>query len=145
MQPWHFLIRALHVASMAAFFGGIAVLDLRLMGLRTALTLRGLSEHVLPALWWTFGLACMTGVALFLYDPLHVGSHAYFSLKLAFIILGLVNAAAFHQLSFVTALATDSVLPAHAKMAGGLSLALWTLVLIMASLNVEGPPKVLLQ
>ena len=36
LQPYHFIIRAVHVLAMAAFFGGIVVLDLRLMGLRAA-------------------------------------------------------------------------------------------------------------
>jgi len=53
--------------------------------------LRGFAEHTIPWLYLTFGISFATGVALFLYDPLHVGSHAYFTLKLLFILLGLVT------------------------------------------------------
>jgi hypothetical protein len=44
----------------------------------------------------SFGVGVVSGVALFLYDPLHVGAHAYFTAKLALIGLGLANAAIFH-------------------------------------------------
>jgi hypothetical protein len=37
---------------------------------------------MLPWLYTTLGIAIITGFALFFYDPVHVGSHAYFTLKL---------------------------------------------------------------
>lgn len=144
MQPYHYLIRALHVLSLAAFFGGIGLLDLRLMGVRAAAPLRGFADHTIPWLYGTFAVTAATGVLLFLYDPLHVGSHAYFTLKLLFILFGLVNAGMFHRLGLTEALAAETGLPLRAKIAGSFSLACWILVMIFASLNVEGPPKVLL-
>jgi hypothetical protein len=56
VQPYHYLIRAAHVTSMAGFFGGIATLDLRLMGWRQTLPLQPLAELVLPWLYVTFGI-----------------------------------------------------------------------------------------
>jgi hypothetical protein len=144
LQPYHFVIRAVHVLAVAAFFGGIVVLDLRLMGLRAAAPLRGFAEHTIPWLYLTFGISLVTGVALFLYDPLHVGSHAYFTLKLLFILLGLVNALAFHRWALGGALKAETTMPRSAKVGGAISLGLWILVMLAASLNVEGPPKVLL-
>ena len=66
LQPYHYLVRVTHVASMAAFFGGIALLDLRLMGWRRAVPLRPLADQALPWLYATFGVTIVTGVALFL-------------------------------------------------------------------------------
>lgn len=144
LQPFHFLIRSLHVLSMAAFFGGIGLLDLRLMGVRPTVPLRSFTEHTLPWLYATFAVSALTGAALFLYDPVHAGSHAYFTLKLLFIALGLLNAAVFHRSGLAKALVADQPLPRGAKLAGALSLACWVVVMVTASLNVEGPPKVLL-
>jgi dipeptide/tripeptide permease len=86
---------------------------------------------------------------LFFYDPVHVGSHAYFSLKLLLTLLGLVNAALFRRSAHFAAFAPDapaSAKPsAHVRFAGAVSLALWTGVVVCACLNVEAAPKVLLR
>lgn len=144
MQPYHFIIRATHVLSVGAFFGGIVLLDLRLMGVRTVAPLQGFVEHTIPWLYLTFAIAFVTGGALFLYDPLHVGSHAYFTLKLLFMVLGLVNALVFHRWMLADALKASIEMPRSAKLGGAISLVLWALVMLAASLNVEGAPKVLL-
>ncbi|HEX4196088.1 MAG TPA: hypothetical protein VHZ26_01470 [Caulobacteraceae bacterium] len=144
LQPWHFIIRAVHVLSVAAFFGGIVVLDLRLMGVRATAPLQGFVQLIIPWLYGTFAVALVTGVALFLYDPVHVGSHAYFTLKLLFLALGVINAMAFHQWAMRGALNAEAKMPRRARIGGAISLILWVLVMLAASLNVEGTPKVLL-
>jgi hypothetical protein len=144
LQPYHFVIRAVHVLTMGAFFGGIVLLDLRLMGVRAAAPLLGFVQHTIPWLYVTFAITVLTGIGLFLYDPVNVGSHAYFTLKLLFIFLGLVNALAFHRWALADALKAEIKMPRSAKVGGAISLALWVLVMLAASLNVEGPPKVLL-
>lgn len=145
LQPYHYLIRLTHIVSMAAFFGGIVLLDLRLVGWRRSLALKPFAEQVLPWLHASFPVTVLTGLTLFLYDPVHVGSHAYFAPKLALIVLGLINAFLFHRTSYLEALATDGRLPARARIAGIVSLAIWTAVLVCSSMNVEGVPKVLLR
>jgi hypothetical protein len=135
VQPWHYLVRMAHILSMAAFFGGIGLLDLRLMGVRPAVSLRPLAEHVLPWVHTSFGIAIASGVVLFLYDPVHVGSHAYFTPKLVLVALGLTNAALFHKTVYVRSLATEGRMPLAARAAGAISLALWIGVVVCASLN----------
>src|SRR5260370_21435278 len=93
---------------MAEFSGGIAALDLRLMGWRAKLPLQPFADLVLPWLYVTFGIALVSGVALFFYDPVHVGSHAYFSLKLLLTLLGLVNAALFRRSAYFAAFAPEA-------------------------------------
>src|SRR5580704_9584679 len=56
MQPWHYLIRILHVMSISAFFGGIVLLDLRLIGLRAVAPLQGFVQHIIPWLYVTFAV-----------------------------------------------------------------------------------------
>ena len=144
LQPFHHLVRLGHLMAMAGFYGAIGLLDLRLMGWNDATPLRPFARHVLPLLYGLFAIAVATGVALFLYDPVKVGSHAYFALKLVLIVLGLANAGIFHRLGYGSALAAR-VMPRHARLAGAVSLALWTAVIICACLNVEAAPKILLR
>lgn len=145
VQPYHYLVRVAHVMSMGAFFGGIGLLDFRLMGWRGTVPLRAFAEHVLPWLWATFAVAVLTGVALFLYDPVHVGAHAFWAPKLLAIALGLVNAALFHRAGYVAALAAERRTPFSARAAGLVSLACWTAAVVFACLNTEAAPKLLLR
>lgn len=148
LQPYHYLVRAMHVLSMAGFFGGIAALDLRMLGLRAKVPLAAVAELVMPWLYVTFAIALASGFALFFYDPVHVGSHAYFTLKLVLTLLGLVNAILFRRSSKFTELGarqSDSAPAARVRLAGAVSLMLWTGVVICACLNVEAAPKVLLR
>jgi hypothetical protein len=145
IQPWHYLIRVAHIVSMGAFFGGIVFLDLRLMGLKSRVTIRNLSEQFLLWIYIFFGITVVTGIPLFLYDPVHVGSHAYFTPKLILLVLGLANAALFNRLVGAKLAPDDSITPWPARVAGTLSALLWTGVIICSSMNVEGVPKVLLR
>ena len=145
LQRYHHLVRMTHILSVSRFFGGIALLDLRLTGVRGTVPLRPFAEHTLPWLWLTFGVGVVSGVALFLYDPLHVGAHAYFTAKLALIGLGLANAAIFHCPGYLSALAAEGTPPASARCAGALSLLCWAGVMVCACLHVEAEPKVFLR
>lgn len=145
MQPYHHLIRMAHIFSASAFFGAILMLDARLIGTRSTLPLRSLAQHALPWIYAAFAVAFASGVALFAYNPVRVGSHAYFTPKLGFILLGLMNAALFHRTSYRAALTEPARMPASARIAGGVSLLLWTAVIVCACLNTEPAPRVLLR
>ena len=121
------------------------LLDLRLMGVRGTVPLRPFAQHTLPWVYAAFGLAMVTGIALFLYDPVAVGSHAYFVPKLVLVALGVVNALLYHRAGYVAALAAEQRMPLATRVAGTVSLLLWTGVVVCACLNTEGLPKVLLR
>src|SRR5258706_11195149 len=104
MQPFHYLLRMTHIVSAAAFFGGIILFDLRLIGVRTKSQLKAFSADTLPWLYITFGLANLSGILLFLYDPVHTGSRAYFVPKLMAIVLGLVNTVIYRRFAFLPGL-----------------------------------------
>jgi hypothetical protein len=145
MQPTHFIVRIIHILSMSAFFGGIGLLDLRLIGWRGTVPLRPFAQNVLPWLYATFALAVASGIMLFLYDPVHVGAHAYFTPKLLLIALGLANAGLYHRTGYVAALAAEIRMPVSARAAGIVSLAIWTGVIVCACLDTEAAPRVLLR
>lgn len=145
LQPFHYLIRAAHVLFMATFVGGIGLIDLRLMGVRSTVPLKSFAEHSLPWVYGCFAVAALTGILLLLYDPVHAGSRIYLVPKLALVLLGLLNAALFHRVGFVGAKAAEFQMPLTARLAGAMSLLLWVGVVLCSSLNAEGPPKLLLQ
>ena len=145
LQPYHYLIRLVHILTMSAFFGGIALLDLRLIGIRRLMPLKPLAEHTVPWLYASFALAMATGALLFFYDPVHVGAHRYFTPKLIFIVLGALNAVVFHRTTYDLALSANGRLPYSARTAGLISLILWTAVIVSACLNNEAEPKLLLR
>jgi hypothetical protein len=145
MQPYHYLIRLSHVAAMGMFSGAIGLVDLRLMGWRNALPLRLYVSTVLPWLYATFAVTITTGAALFAYDPLRVGSHAYFAPKLALIALGLANALLFHYTSYRHLQTSDGRPSLGIRAAGAASFVVWIAVIVCSSMNVEGIPKVLLR
>lgn len=144
LQPYHYILRIFHIVSMAGFFGGIVLLDLRLIGYRATVPLRAFAEHALPWLYATFGIAAATGVALFFYDPVKLGARAYWTPKLIAIALGLGNALLFHRTSYLRALAIDGTPPLPARLAGAASLLFWTAAIVFSSLNTESAPRVLL-
>ncbi len=145
IQPWHYLIRIAHIVSMAAFFGGIVLLDLRLIGVRSRVAIEHLSEQFMLWIYIFFAITVATGLPLFFYDPVHVGSHAYFTPKLILLVLGLANAAIFNKLMSARPRPAEGFTPWEARVAGALSVLLWTGVLVCSSMNVEGIPKVLLR
>jgi hypothetical protein len=145
VQPWHYLLRMTHIVSAAAFFGGIVLFDLRLVGLRTHAQLKAFAMDSLPWLYITFALAMLSGVLLFLYDPVHIGARAYFMPKMIMIVLGLLNTLLYRRLAFGYALRSTLSTPQSAKLAGALSLAFWIGVMAFSSMNAEGVPKLLLR
>jgi hypothetical protein len=145
LQPVHHLVRLAHLVAMALFFGAIAALDLRLIGRRAATPLDAMAAELLPLVHAAFAITLASGIALFLYDPVHVGRHAYFVPKLLLLLAGLLNAAAFHSGGNALARACAPRMPLRARLAGALSLALWLGVIVCAALNEEAAPKVLLR
>ncbi|MCX7358435.1 MAG: hypothetical protein NT015_09885 [Alphaproteobacteria bacterium] len=121
-----------HVASAAVLLGSILIVDLRIIGVMREISLRKLARLALP---WSIGgaiIALLSGSVLLLFDPIAVGVHTYFLPKMGLILLGLLNAIAFHRLYNLDVAETPS---ARTRLAGVLSIALWAGVFLCASLN----------
>ena len=122
----------IHIAAAAIVFGAILLVDLRLMGFAKKLVLKDLADTALPWALWCGVAAFVSGVILLLFDPIAVGIHTFFLPKMALIVLGALNALAFHRFVHLDGAARK---PKSARFAGALSLALWTGVFLCASLN----------
>ncbi|MDX2266363.1 MAG: hypothetical protein NW215_15490 [Hyphomicrobiales bacterium] len=138
IAPVYPLVRLAHILSMAAFFGGILLLDLRLLGVRAAMSFSAFSAYVLPYVIGSLAVAMGTGVLLFLNDPVAVAARPYFPYKMALIGLAVLNALVFQVFGHGKAAASRS-LPRTVRSAGAASLALWFGVIVCACFNKLGP------
>jgi hypothetical protein len=125
---WGFPIaEVFHIVMTGGFFGGIAMLDLRLLGIHRAVSVRTLMQHVLPCLWWLFGGVVLSGALLFLFMPLEYSGNPAFQLKLVLIPLGGLNALFMHLVLMRNHFVWDShsAVPFGVKLAALVSLAIW--------------------
>lgn len=126
---WLFIFA--HVLSAAVLFGAILIVDLRIIGVMRELDVQKLAKLALP---WAIGatiVALSSGVVLLLFDPIAVGVHSYFLLKMALILLGLANALGFHWLVRLDGISSKRLAP----VMGAVSIALWAGVFLCATLN----------
>ena len=126
-----------HVVSMCLFAGLIVMMDLRLLGvgnLRTPFS--QVQKRLFP--WQMFGMvvSSITGLLLVYTQPVRFYGNVYFWIKAVMMVLAGVNALAFHYSTYhsVAAWDSDAPMPFGAKLAGGLSLALWALVVMTGRL-----------
>jgi hypothetical protein len=126
------LVESFHVWSMCLFFGMTSIFDLRLLGW----TLRSVpvSEVIRRLQPWTilgFVLMVITGTLLVYAIPLRTYQSLFFRTKMLLMLAAGINVFIFHSRVFpsVAKWDTDAVPPRAARMAGGLSLALWMAII----------------
>jgi uncharacterized membrane protein len=126
--PW---IECVHVLALTLVIGSIAMVDLRLLCLRSRD--RGVLEttaEVLPITWTAFIFAVITGGLLFSSNAIAYGHNAFFQAKIALIVIAGLNMLGYHLVlgrnasSWHAAAST----PLAARITGGASLALWIAV-----------------
>lgn len=127
------IVESIHVLTLAVFLGLTVMLDLRLLGAAMRATpVSRLVQRWMP--WMIAGLAVMlvTGVLLFYAVPVRTYLNVFFRLKLVFLLAAGVNAGIFHLMARRTMQQwdLDAQPPWRARVAGGLSLALWAAIVI---------------
>ncbi|GBQ30087.1 hypothetical protein HLH34_10470 [Gluconacetobacter azotocaptans] len=145
MQPVHYLVRTLHILSMAGFFGMDLLFGITLCQNREKNILAAVSRLLVRWVHSLFAVAMITGVALFFYDPVHIGSRAYLTPKLLFIVLAMGLAAIGHRRVYLPALAGRGGASTPARVVAVASVVLWSAVIVASCLNSEGVPKVFLR
>ncbi|MGD9618112.1 MAG: hypothetical protein AB7H90_15805 [Alphaproteobacteria bacterium] len=115
-----------HVVGIALLFGGIAVLDLRLLGAASrSLDIAKLARLVLPVAVFGFGLTAATGVLMFVANAREYWAHPLFAWKLALIAAAGTNALLLHLTSWRRREFWGARVPLSARVAGLASLGLW--------------------
>ena len=126
---WMFpALETVHVFSLVAVLGAIAVVDWRLIGFASGdHSVTFLSRQALPWTWVGFVLAVVSGALMTAGQAGEYITNPAFQLKLLLIVLAGVNMLAFHFLTWRSVAHWDQHAPPPiaAKLAGGLSLAFW--------------------
>ncbi|MEP7330062.1 MAG: DUF6644 family protein [Betaproteobacteria bacterium] len=125
------ITETLHIIGLAALYGSVLVVDLRLLGLNRTLPVSRLARHALP---WTIGaffLVMLTGLLMFTAHVEDFLTNRVFILKMGLIGTAGVNAALLHTGVMRTVAAWDInvVPPVRVRMAALLSILLWTFVI----------------
>ena len=132
-SEWLFpIIETAHVLALALVFGSVVMLDLRLLGLASRSTsVQKLSREVLPWTWTAFVLAAIFGTLMFICKAATYYGNFEFRMKFLAIFLAGLNMLVFHFGSFRRVASWDrrQPPPVGARVAGGVSLALWVLVI----------------
>ena len=137
MRDLYGVTRFGHLVAMATFVGMVVILDLRGLGVFPAAALDLARPRLVWVLKWSFRLTIVTGILLFLRDPLGVGLHTMFLPKLLLVAAGFAYAQGVRQLPIMRR-------RAGLRRAGAtLSLTIWLLVIGASTWNhVERPERV---
>jgi hypothetical protein len=128
--PW---IESLHVLAVTLVLGSIALVDLRLIGVRALnRPISNISKELLPITWMAFLVAAVTGAILFTSNALSYSQNWYFISKIILLALAGVNMMCFQ---FIIGKNIDSwnhyqQLPLPARISGALSLTLWISIIV---------------
>lgn len=135
-SSWAFpTIETVHVIAIVLVVGSIAVMDLRLLGVASKqCAVTEMSRDTLPWTWGAFVVAALSGSLLFISKATTYMVNPFFLWKMALIILAGANMAAFHFITWRTVKDWDvgCETPMAGKIAGGLSLGFWVLVVFVA-------------
>ena len=127
------IVEGSHVLSLCLFAGLTTMWDLRLLGLTLRRTpVSEAAARLLP--WVHAGLACMmiTGLLLFLSDPVRFYGNVFFQVKVVMLALAGVNAGLFHLTTYRGVAGWDLAdrPPTRARAAAVVSLSLWSLIIV---------------
>lgn len=134
MRQWLWLypiVEIVHLTGIALLVGSIAILDLRLLGLARTLSVRQLASHVLPWSAAAFLLIVPSGLLMFIAHAGDFIQSNVFVLKMCLILAAGTNAAVLHAGAMRAAAdwEVQRMPPPAARIAAGLSLALWVSVI----------------
>ncbi len=127
------MLESIHVIALTLVFGTIAIVDLRLLGIRLHRgSAKSLIAELLPYTWGAFALALISGGLLFSSNAVLYAQNAQFQAKMVLILLAGINMLAFHSTVFRRIAEWDAqgTPPAAARLAGLSSIALWSAVIV---------------
>ena len=127
------IVESVHVLTLCLFLGMAVMLDLRLLGLtmrRAAVS--EVVKQLLPCTLAGFVLMVISGSLLFYAIPVRTYQSIFFRAKVLMLISAGLNVWVFHSTTYskVSEWERDPVPPKRARMAAGLSLALWAGIVI---------------
>jgi hypothetical protein len=126
------VLESIHVWGLALFVGFTALLDLRLLGWAMRdLPMSTSARRFFPVMVTGFIVMVISGVLLFYAIPVRTYQSVFFRAKLLFMAAAGLNAALFHTSVYRKVAEWDlaPVTPRRARVAGAVSLVLWTCII----------------
>ena len=126
------LLESVHVIGLAVFFGTIAVIDLRLLGLAsTARSFERIAKDVFTWSWAAFALTATTGVLMFITNAVVYFNNTWFRAKVLLLVLAAINVIVFELTARRSVQAWDRspAAPPSGKAVATLSLVIWVAVI----------------
>ncbi|MEQ8708009.1 MAG: hypothetical protein RIC36_03400 [Rhodospirillales bacterium] len=124
------VINAGHILGLAMIFGSILPMDLRLIGFWQKTDYQQLAKVLVPVAATGVLLALTTGIALFSARPLDYAFKPLFQIKIAIIIMVVLNALLLHRTTLWTTAPTEGQPPSRFRIAGIISITGWVSVII---------------
>jgi len=135
---WAFTtVEVVHVFAVSLVLATIAIVDLRLLGFAsTKRPFAELSRQVLPFTWAAFVLAVIAGSLLFISRATEYFVNPVFWIKMALIAVAGINMMIFEFITVrdVQKWNLNATPPPRARLAGGISIACWVLVVVFGRL-----------
>lgn len=126
------VLEILHFVGLSLLFGGLLVVDLRLLGWFKAIE-QDTAYRLLPLVLIGFAINLITGVLFFFGDPERYAANIAFKIKMTLVLLAGCNAAFYHWK--IQPRATDALSsPPWHKLSAGISLLAWFGVLLFGRL-----------
>lgn len=126
--PW---IECIHVLALTLVIGSIAIVDLRLLGIRSRdRSVLETTAEALPITWSAFALAVVSGALMFSSNALAYAHNGFFQAKMMLIAFAGLNMLGYHLIVGRNAASWDTAAstPLRARIVGGVSLAAWIAV-----------------
>jgi uncharacterized membrane protein len=138
-NPWAFTtVQVIHVIAISLVIGTIAMVDVRLLGLAsTRRPFVELARGILPFTWAAFIVAVAAGSLLFISRATDYYVNPIFLIKMLLIVVAGINMLIF-ELGTVRGVAEwnlKPIPPLPARLAGGISLGCWILVVVFGRLT----------
>jgi len=90
------ILQILHILALAAAFGSVLMLNLRILGLASnSRTMTQTARRYLPWIWWALLVLVVTGVVMIVGDPPRVLLNSIFWIKIGLVIFAVVVSLAF--------------------------------------------------
>lgn len=130
---WFPFLESIHVIAATLVVGSILMVDLRLLGLAaTRYPITTLSKELVPWSWFAFIVATITGFGMFITRAASHVLNPAFQWKAFLLVLAGLNMAYFHFRIYkqIERWDTLTATPTQLKIIGGLSLFLWSGVML---------------
>ena len=126
-------VATLHVMALSLSVGMVAILDLRLLGVRMQrVRVSEITDRLFPWIAAGFALVILSGLLLVYSDPVRYYPNIFLRLKILVLIAAGVNAWVFHRSVYRDVARWDlhAVAPRRARVAGTLSLSFLAIIIL---------------